>query len=270
VAVSLIPSYILKAGRAEKHLHDLKLAIAKWADTHPYEVRTTRYRKRDAHHLRFTSSPPPEISVIAADIAYNLQSGLDHLMAALVPAADRDSVYFPIYFQGAWEDPLPGEDVERTKARRRWKSNTAKVRPDAVAILKSLQPPDDGGKGGQTINTFRAIHLIANKDKHQQLPVVFSALRSARLMYRDAQGNRHIGPTDTGIPAIDMAVCKDVAELIFPMGAVDVQIGGAPVVAIEISPEAGNVEIPYVFDLALTAYRERAVEPLAPHIHRGK
>jgi len=265
---SLVPSYIVKADRAEKHLQDLRAAINAWANTHPYEVRTTHYRKRNAYHLRFTSSPPPEISAIAADVAYNLRSGLDHLMAALVPAAERSGVYFPIYFQGVWEDLVPGEDKERTKERGRWNSDTTKVRPEALAILKSLQPPEYGRKRVQ-INTFRALNLISNKDRHQRLPLVFSSLRGIRLISKDAQGNRYIGPTDTGEPVEDMKVAKDGAELIYPPHPEEVHVTGAPVIAIEISPEEGGVEIPYIFELALRAYRERAVGPLAPYVHRG-
>jgi hypothetical protein len=263
----LVPSYILKGNRAEKHLHHLKVKIGKWADTHPYEVRTTHYRKRDVQHLRFTSSPPPEIGTIAADFVYNIRSGLDHLMGALVPASERDSVYFPIYFVGVWEDPIPGEDAERTKARGRWKSDTAKVRPEAVAILKALQPPEDTS---QTINTLRAINLIANKDRHQQLPVIFSALEGLRLIWKDKNGRPFIGPTDVGVPEVDRRVAKDGTELHFPKGAVDMHVAGGPVVAIEISPEAGSFQIPGIFDNALTMYRERAVIPLVPYIHRGR
>jgi hypothetical protein len=261
----LVPSYILKGNRAEKHLQDLKIEIGKWADTHPYEVSTTHYRKRDVQHLRFTSAPPPEVGAIAADFVYNIRSGLDHLMGALVPSSQRDSVYFPIYFVGVWEGPIPGEDAERTKARGRWKSDSAKVRPEAVTILKALQPPEDTSK---TINTLRAINFISNKDRHQQLPVIFSALGGLRLLWKDAQGKQYIGPTDFGVPALDRRVAKDGTELNFPKGVMDMKVAGAPIVAIEISPEAGSFQIPGIFDNALEMYRERAVMPLIPYIHR--
>ena len=261
----IVPSFILKADRAEKHLGHLKVKIDEWASTHPYEVRTTLYRKRKAYHLRFTSNPPPEVSLIAADFVYNLRSGLDHLMSALVPSSRRDSVYFPIYFEGVWEDPVPGEDEEVTKARGRWKSDTTKVRPEAVTILKALQPK---AAGEGVVNTFRVLNVLSNTDRHQKLPVVFSALKGIRLIYTDAQGRRHIGPVDTGEPFIDERIAKDGAELVYPKDAVNVYIAGTPLVAIEIS-EQGNIEIPETFDRALDAYRSRTVAPLAPYVHPG-
>jgi hypothetical protein len=262
--VSLIPSFILKGERAEKHLRDLKAEIAKWSDTHPYEVRATHYGKRDVYHLRFTAAPPPEIGMIAADFVYNIRSGLDHLQGALVPSRRRDKVYFPIYFYGVWEDAVPGEDAERTKDRGRWKSDTEKVRPEAVAILKALQPLEAAGQ----LNTFRVINILSNRDRHREMPVVFSGLTGARLLCRDAHGERVIGPADTGNPILDRMVAKDGAELGYPEGAMDMNIVGAPVVAIEISSDQENVVIPEAFDLALSAYRERAVGALAPYVHR--
>ena len=266
--MDIVPSYILKAERAEKHLQDLKAVLSRWADTHPYEVSTTHYRKRDERRLHFTASPPREAALIAADFIYNLRSGLDHLMGALVPSSERRSVMFPIYFAGVWEDPIPGEDAERTKDRGRWKSDTAKVRPEAVAILKSLQPPAYTLKDG-LVNAFRVINLLSNRDRHQGLPLSFSGLRGARMIWTNPDGSPGIGPTDTGIPSIDMTIRKDGAILQLPPGAMNVKVTGAPVIAIEISKEEGNIELPGVFATTLQAYRQFAVEKLVPYIHRG-
>ncbi len=262
----LVPSYILKADRAEKHLHDLKVTIAQWADTHPYEVRRGFNGKRDSHHLWFTSSPPVELGPMAADFVYNLRSGLDHLMAGLVPSAQRHSVYFPIYFEGVWEEPLAGEDEQRTKERGRWRSDTANVRPEAVAILKSLQPPRGTGRPGEGVHALLLLNRISNTDRHQRLPVLFTALKGFRLLWQDPLGNQHIGPTHTGTPA-DMQVLQDGAELGFPPGARNVQIAGSPLVAVRIPAPPRDIEIPRAFDQALGAYRSRVVGPLSPYLH---
>ena len=262
----LVPSYILKADRAEKHLHDLKVTIAQWADTHPYAVSLSADGKRDSCHLRFTSSPPLELGTMAADFVYNLRSGLDHLMAALVPSAQRRSVYFPIYFEGVWDDPPEGEDEQRTKDRGRWRSDTAKVRPEAIAILKSLQPPKGAPRPGKGVHALLLLNRISNTDRHQRLPVLFTALKGFRLLWQDPLGNQHIGPTDTGTPA-DMRVLQDGAELGFPRGAANVQIGGSPVVAVRILDPPRDIEIPRAFDQALDAYRTRVVGPLSPYVH---
>src|ERR1035437_4606302 len=160
---AIVPSFILKRSRAKKHLDDLKIEITKWSDTHPYKVSTMHYRKRDVHHLRFTSSPPPEIGILPADCVYNLRSGLDHLMSALVPAAKRSSVYFPVYFAGVWDDPIPGEDENRAKERGRWKSDTDKRRTEVVAILKKLQPAEGAREDGDpAVNTFLFLNRVSN------------------------------------------------------------------------------------------------------------
>ncbi len=264
----LVPSYILKADRAEKHLHDLKVTIGQWAETHPYEVRRGFKGKRDARYLRFTSSPPLELGTMAADFIYNLRSGLDHLMADLVPSAQRCSVYFPIYFQGVWEDPVTGENERCTKQRGRWRSDTANLRPEAAAILKSLQPPEGARQRDEGVHALLLLNRISNTDRHQRLPVLFTALKGFRLLWQDPQGNQHIAPTATGIPADDLRVLQNGAELGFPPGSRNVQVAGAPVVAVRIPDPPRDIEIPGAFDQALHAYRMRVVGPLSPYVHR--
>lgn len=119
-----------KIKRAEAHLADLKEAIDMWAGPHPYEVRTTPYRNRDAFHLAFTEDPiNTDIGIIAADLVYNLRSGLDHLAAALVPPKDRDSTYFPIFFHGVWEPAAASDTEQQTKERGRWLTITRTMKP---------------------------------------------------------------------------------------------------------------------------------------------
>lgn len=261
----LVPSYILKANRAEQHLHNLKVGITGWANTHPYEAVPGRQGKRKSYHLRFTSRPPQEIGVIAADFVYNVRSGLDHLMAALVPSTERSKVYFPIYFEGVWEDPLKGEDKERLKDRGRWNSDTEKVRPEAIAILKSLQPKETAGQ----INSFLLVNRVSNHDRHQKLPVLFTGLRGMRIIWTDGEGTKQIGPVDTGDPAADTIVYEDGTELFVPPYAMDVKVAGSPVVAVQIGDPAIHIEIPRVFDQALDVFRRLAILPLAPYV-RGR
>lgn len=266
---SLVPSWYLKGHRAEKHLHDLKCEIRRWADTHPYERVTHVESGKEVQQLHFTSSPPSDVGMIAADFVYNLRSGLDHLMAALVPPNQRDDVYFPSSFQGVWGPDVPGEDAERTQARKRWRTYTKKMRPGAVTILQSLQPAEDARKDTDpTLNSFLFLNKVSTKDRHQKLPVVFSALSGVRLLWKDPQGNSHIWPDS---PADYNAVggliaYKDGTELVYPPGAMDMEVAGAPVVAIAVEKPKADVEIPGAFDRALHAYWNRAVKPLSSYV----
>jgi hypothetical protein len=185
-------------------------------------------------------------------------------MSALVPAAKRSSVYFPIYFDGVWDDPLPGEDRERTKERGRWKSDTDKVRPEAVAVLKKLQPAEGARDDGDpAINSFLFLNRVSMKDRHQKLPVVFSALRDIQLIWKDSDGNPHACAADIG--GRDMA--QDGAELQYPPGAMDVKVLGTPFVALSIADPESNVEVREALDLCIAGYWNWAVDPLTPYLH---
>jgi hypothetical protein len=75
----IVPSYIAKLDRAERHLADLTAAIERYGGTdkatRPYTVR--------ARSTGFTSpgsSVNTGVPLIVADAIYNLRSSLDHLM----------------------------------------------------------------------------------------------------------------------------------------------------------------------------------------------
>src|SRR5665647_3685417 len=145
----LVPSFLAKLSRAEKHLADLQAAIDTWAGPpHPYAVskRVEGHRKREVYRLEFSRSPAnTDIPLIAADAIYNMRSSLEHLIVALAPAKGRDRLTFPIYWRGVWEPSVEGEDKRRRKARHVWRLIEDALPIEAVTRLKQLQPPDDAG-----------------------------------------------------------------------------------------------------------------------------
>lgn len=265
----LIPSYMRKIKRADAHLADLKEAIDAWAGHHPYEVRITSYRKRDAFHLAFTEDPiNTDISIIAADLVYNLRSGLDHLAAALAPPKDRDSVYFPVFFNGVWEPAAATDTGQQRKERGRWQTITRNMKPAAVALLREMQPADPPRDDRRT-PVLVMLNRLSNTDRHRQLPVFAKALRAPATKWDDADGTHVSGDPRTHDTSV---VLEDGAELKgLPRGATNVHIMGQPVVAVRVSAggQMSTLELPDSLERAIAVVREYVVAPLMVHIHAG-
>ena len=258
-----------KIQRAERHLADLRGAIEEWAGRHPYEVRATPYRRRTAFHLAFTEDPVnTDISIIAADVVYNLRSGLDHLAAALVSPKNRDSTYFPIFFKGVWEPAAATDTEQQTKERGRWLTITRTMKPEAVALLREMQPANPP-RGDRTTPVLVMLNRLSNTDRHRQLPVFARALRAPATRWDDASGTHVSGDPSTRDPSV---VLEDGAELMgLPKSATNVQIRGQPVVAIRVSAggEMSTLELPDSLEQAITVVREYVVAPLMVHIVAG-
>lgn len=233
----IIPSYLAKLTRAEKHLIDLKDAIDKYGGTNaasrPYTLRKRieGHNQREVHRLHFTRSPAnTEIPLIAADAIYNMRSSLEHLIAALAPAKDRDRLTFPVFWRGVWEPLVHGEDVRRRKARHVWRAIAKALPAEAVAVLKMLQPPDDAGSTEED-HDLRILNRLSNTDRHSKLPVAAGGVLTLNTIWRLKDGSEKIGlaAADSGHVVEDGAEIKDV-----PQGAVYVECQGTPVVVIRL------------------------------------
>jgi hypothetical protein len=264
----IVPSYMRKLRRADRHLAELKRAIDTWAGRHPYEVRTTTYKKRSAFHLAFTEDPVnTEIGIVVADLVYNLRSALDHLTAALVPPADRDSVYFPVFWKGVWEQASSADTSEHAKDRARWQTTTRNMKGGAVALLKRVQP-SPSSSANATVSVLVMLNRLSNTDRHRQLPVFAKALRLPAVRWEDSMGT-HVG-SDARTQELG-TVLEDGAELVgLPRHATNVQIRGVPVVAVRVGNPGGRqpstVELPDALEKAITVVREFVVSPLMVHL----
>ena len=223
----LVPSYLKKLARAEQHFAELKVEIGRYADRTPYRIATTAKSGRRVHRLEFTSFPEnTDIGIIAADVVYNLRSGLDHLAAALVPRSYRSHVMFPIFWRGVWEDPVPGEDKQRTKDRERWKTSTRKMRPEAVDHLKTMQPREVGDHD-RVVNFLSVLNRLSNTDRHKEFPLMVTALKRAVVSWRDLNG-RAIEGRDPAADDPDAGVNNEAEVRGVPDDATDVKITGTP------------------------------------------
>jgi hypothetical protein len=265
--VTTKPSYDLKFDRAEEHLVDLEAAVRAYVDSHPYEVRVRRQgrKKPRVHRLHFTRQPSDAVALIAADVIYNIRSGLDHLAAALVPARDRDSVMFPIFFQGVWEESIGAENLERRKQRSRWRTVTRNMPREAVAILKMVQPPDEA-IDLENLHGAIALNRLSNTDRHSKLPVISTTLSKPIGSCRTPDGQAYIGRALGGDEGLE-----DGAELVLPHGAVDVQLSGTPEVVIHVGAPHGGYLIPGMLRDELLRGARQLADQLRPfdRRHRG-
>jgi hypothetical protein len=257
-------SFNAKLRRAEKHVKDLEAEIERYSARHPYTVRPVFEGKKPSLRLEFTEYPEDtDISLIAGDALYNLRAALDHLMAALVPKAQQRSVYFPIFFQGVWGESVPGENEERTKTRARWRSYTANVADDAIAILKAVQPRDGARDSDPTLNFLAALNRLAVKDRHVKLPFIAPTLGQPVVTFLRADG----AAKKSGTKLAAGHTLEDGARLNpnpWPDGAVDVQIEGAPVITVKVGGPNSNIQLPVSLAEGLVKVREQIIRPLAP------
>jgi hypothetical protein len=254
-------SFDLKVERAEKHLIELEEAVKRYASGNPYAVRKAVEGKkaRVVHRLHFTEQPDPIIGAIAGDFVYNLRSALDFLMVALVPKARSRKVYFPIYFQGVWEEPEKEEDDGRTEERRRWKSDTEGAHAEAVALLQGLQPPEGAG-GLKTMHGLIALNRLAVADRHRRMPILAPTLRGLHGSIRGPDGTPFPFYSDGG----RHDGLRDSAKIDLPDGAMDVRIEGSTGVIVRVSSQDGGYLIPDVFRNVLFLGTSQVIELLRP------
>jgi hypothetical protein len=268
---SLVPSYLDKLARAEKHLVELKEVVDAFAATEPYTVGVSveGKKKTTIRRLVFTADPAnTTIPIVAADVIYNLRSALDHLMSSLVANKDKSSVMFPIFFQGVWEAIVPGENSQRTKERMRWASCIKTLDEPARTILKRLQPPEDMGDRTHAY-PLAVVNNLSNRDRHEKLPVFVAGLEGAYFSWTEPDGEPKLGK---GIPQADDYFFKDQALLQIPEDAVNVQGTGTPLVMLRVGQDTEgrdrHLRIPSFLSDVTNALRTEVVDPLIPYVQR--
>jgi hypothetical protein len=86
------PPYSRKFHQAERHSEVLEAILSTFVQRHPYEVRQTVVDGPDVNRFHFTEDPDPEIPLIVGDTLFNLRSGFDHVIAALVKPSHRRNI----------------------------------------------------------------------------------------------------------------------------------------------------------------------------------
>jgi hypothetical protein len=263
---AIVPSYLAKVARAKEHLIDLEQAIERYVGERPYLVSVCvkgKKKPRAVRCLAFTVAPAnTDIPIIAADVIYNLRSALDHLMSALVAKKDRSSCMFPIYFDGVWEAIVPGENQQRVKERTRWASDIKTLSDDAIAVLKMLQPPNRGWQDTDN-GLLLLVNHLSNRDRHEKLPVIAPGLLEMTVRFKLPDGSSRTRTAE--IPP--GSVLKDKTEIAgIPDDAVDVEIEGVPLVAIDIAHEDRYVPLAAKLDGAARLIAERVIPSLTSYV----
>jgi hypothetical protein len=259
-------SFSRKMLRAGKHLAELDALLVEFADRHPYEVtRTTDRMGQYIHRFQFTEEPPQDIPLIVGDILYNLRSGFDHLIGALVPRSQRSRVLFPIVTEPVWDTPpADGENEELRRNREKWESLVKKIKhAEAVPILQGLQPLTSK-RIPPLMHPLDILNKLSNKDRHQQLSVILAGLDDARVsvVMRGSGQIRRMGVQFSG-PYSGLAngallpVDNDVAY---------VKVRGVAVAVIRFDAEKTNILLPARLAQILEWILTEAIGPLQPYV----
>jgi hypothetical protein len=270
--VAIVPSYLTKLRTAKEDLVRLEEEIERYVMRDPYRVaeQAEGRRRLKVRRLQITSDPAnTDIPRIAGGILYNLRSGLDHLMAALVPKRQRGSAHFPIFFQGVWEHASGEENEQLAKERGRWRSDTKALPEPALAIMRSLQPLDGCAQPQDETHVLQTLRQLANADDHARPPVAALGLSDCMVKWTLPDGRVQYG---TGHAKRDASgrldqVMKDGSKLKdIPCAATNVEITGVPVVAIHIPSEGRYVPIPQFFVNAVNVIEQLIITPLIPFV----
>jgi hypothetical protein len=271
----LVPSFAQKLSWAENHLERLEHAIAEFGGRHPYTARKLVEHDDEVRWvLEFTEPPDPAWALIVGDVLYNLRSALDHLAGALNPPRNRYTAMFPIVREKVWEFPLiDGQNDEPTRQRKRWDSATGEMRPEAVAIIKDLQPTNLDEYPGQ-FHLLDVLNRLSNKDRHRQLLVHLTGLRAPGIRFVLASGHEMFSPP-LEIPGVDgrpgYSALQNQATIqipdVAPDSVVDVKLRGTVTEGIKMEDDGRNVEIPEVLRNILDFLRSKAAVPLSPYLH---
>lgn len=277
-AVSLIvPTFTRKLGWAEHHLQDLECRVTEFRNRHPYRARKVLKRNNKGRWvLEFTDQHDRTWDLIVGDILYNFRATLDYLAADLNPPSVRSNVMFPIVRDPVWEmPPVDGENCELTRARGKWVTSTRHMRPEAVTIIKGLQPLNDQLRAQfPGLHALDFLNRLSNKDRHRALHVTLTGLGGPITVTSTfTDGKRH---TETNTPAtpsgrIGYAALENGAALdtspFDPDDIVDMQLRGTVQYGIRMGDDGRHVLIPDHLRVILDMVRHGAVAPLSPYLH---
>ena len=158
MAINPLDDIRSKVGRADKHIHDFKLAAIRFMETSPYEIvaETDLDARKRIYTVTIVTPIPPQIRLIAGDAVQNLRSALDYLACTLVRITGTEpskQVCFPI----TESEPLTQEQLAA------FARNVKGMRQGAVDAIQRIKPY----KGGD--DALWRLYRLNIIDKHRLL-----------------------------------------------------------------------------------------------------
>jgi hypothetical protein len=161
----------LRLDRATEHLETLRdeIGAAEKPDFLSLFGDKEPETRRKVVRLHIVEEPPPRLGLLAGEIAYQLRSTLNNLIAALVVAEGHEVTFdhtFPIIRDSGQWTPA---NVEKWLA---WLS------PGQIAIVREHQPFLSENPNRHPL---RGLARLTNLDKHEAIPPAFALMGRAHI-----------------------------------------------------------------------------------------
>jgi hypothetical protein len=249
-------SWWFKLARAEQHLDDLDIEIARYANTYPYEVVRRPQPKGNKHvwtyALRFTALPHAKIPLLIGDAAHNMRTALDHLAVALSPGNEY-LAGLPIEDRPIWATNPDGSWViENDEPRCRYDEAVKGMRPRVKAIIDGLQPYHFADNLERSRHPLHIIRVLDNADKHRTIIATHPGINGPVTML-----SRRGGTPEERWFSHQVGLCHDGAVIagfnfsdIDPKrwptleSEMDVEVRGPLHVTLEVAKERGFIDAP--------------------------
>ncbi|HEX2822936.1 MAG TPA: hypothetical protein VHO07_22655 [Streptosporangiaceae bacterium] len=262
-------SWHLKVERADRHLEEVKSAMADYATRHPFRaVRATQ--PKDQRHiwlyrLEMTEEPDPMIPVIIGECLYDLRSALDHLAVAMAPRNRRSSAAFPVEWTDPWEKDVTGAFVHAEGRRQSFTSKIKGMPDEAVKMIKEAQPYM---REHPELETLGLLSSLQNADKHRQLVAIGSGVLDARSVVTAPVGV--IQQPTTGFRPDG----KEVAKFGFAGPSphereVKVELKGTATIALKVGGIEEYFRMPQSLEILIAWMRDSVIPAFTPFVRAG-
>jgi hypothetical protein len=238
-------SWWLKLDRAEKHLDEIDREISTYRDTNPYRAIRDRKQKRHPNLwcYRLSIHPPPDdrVAVIFGDVIHNIRSALEHLAVGISDPKRKGKTKFPILHVDIWAKEGRRYRIRKPDARRSFNSAVKGMTPEAIAIIKRLQPYQSGPRGA-VIDPLAMVSSLENADKHRQLVSITPGLKN--VVVRVTARGRLFDQIPGEFRQDGAVVAKFGEDFSPPLqdDEVNVDLYGTPVVAVKIAEADWHVD----------------------------